>query len=50
MYAGVPESGIPVHPERPDPDAQGTWILVALGDRTVGWAWMETPTPEAAPK
>ena len=46
VYAGVTESGIPIHPEKPDPTKPGTWILVGVGPGDVRWAW--APTPEAA--
>ena len=48
LYAGVPESGIPQHPDKPNPEGDGEWVLVALGDRTMKWAWLENT--EAAPK
>jgi hypothetical protein len=41
----VREADIPQHPDKPDTDNPGGWVLVALGDGTVGWAWMETSTP-----
>jgi hypothetical protein len=40
MYAGVPESSIPSHADKPNPES-GEWVLVALGDRSMAWAWME---------
>jgi hypothetical protein len=39
----VREADIPMHPDKPNPDAPGSWVLVALGAGNVGWAWMETP-------
>ena len=40
-HAAVQESDIPAHPDKPTGDS-GEWILVALGDGTVGWAWMDS--------
>ena len=48
--AAVPESDIPPHPDKPDPSSDGEWILVALGDGTVGWAWMPAPPSAGQPK
>ena len=48
LHAALPESSIPSHPDKPNPD-DGEWVLVALGERNVSWAWM-TSTPAPSPK
>ena len=48
MYAAVPDTAIPDQPDAPNP-AHGEWVLVALGDRKMGWAWLDT-APVATPK
>jgi hypothetical protein len=45
MHQAVPESSIPSHPPKPDPDKPGEWLLVAMGDGSVAWAWTETAEP-----
>lgn len=47
LYAAAPESAIPAKPDAPNPDL-GEWVLVALGDRAFGWAWLDKT--QAQPK
>jgi hypothetical protein len=49
-HAAVAESSIPSHPPKPDPNKPGEWLLVAMGDGSVGWAWAETAPPPPQPK
>lgn len=39
-YPGVLEATIPPHPEKPDPEKPGTWVLIALPSGAVNWAWL----------
>jgi hypothetical protein len=48
LHAGVQASAIPPKPTAPA--AVGEWVLVALGDGEVNWAWMGDPAPTPAPK
>ena len=49
LHAGVTESNIPSHPQTPDTE-NGEWVLVALGDRKMAWAWMSPAAPVPEPK
>jgi hypothetical protein len=42
------EAQIGEHPDKPNPDAPGQWVLVAAGGG-VGWAWMEKPAAPPKP-
>ena len=50
VHPAVAESSIPSHPAKPDPAKPGEWLLVAMGDGSVSWAWAETAPPAPQPK
>ena len=45
VLPAVTEAQIGTHPEKPDPEAAGVWVLVAIGGGAIAWAWMEPPEP-----